>query len=76
MLSLRLRRAVAILVLTAASVLFPLSDLSAAPQSESRWNRPERSARVVRQGFSFWNVLVSLWENALRDAGLGIDGNG
>lgn len=72
MLSRQIRRAVAILALTAASLIFPLSDLSAAPRSESRWNGPERSARVLRQSFSLWNVLVSLWENS----GMRIDGNG
>lgn len=76
MLSLRLRRAlrraILVLALTSASVIFPLSDLGAAPRSESRWSGPERSARVVRQGFSFWNMLASLFERA----GVQIDGNG
>jgi len=72
MLSLKIRRSVAILVLTAASVILPLSALSAAPRSESRWSGPERSARIVRQGFSFWNVLTSIFEKA----GVGIDSNG
>jgi hypothetical protein len=72
MLSLQIRRSVAILALTAASVIFPLSDLSAAPWSESRWTGPERSARIVHQGFSFWNVLASLFEKA----GMRIDDNG
>ena len=76
MLSLRIRRFVAILALTAASVIFPLSDLSAAPRSESRWSGPERSAHVARQGFSLWNVLTSIFEMARGDAGMGIDGNG
>jgi hypothetical protein len=72
MLSLRIRRSVAILALTAASVIFPLSDLSAAPQSESRWSGPERSARIVPQGFSFWHVLTSIFERA----GARMDPNG
>ena len=76
MLSLRLRRAlrraILVLALTAASVIFPLSDVSAAPRSESRWSGPERSARGLRQGFSFWNVLASIFEKA----GARIDDNG
>lgn len=75
MLSLRIRRFVAIFALVAASIIFPLSDLSAAPRSESRWNGPERST-IVRQGTSFWSLLSKLFEGAWRDAGLGIDGNG
>ena len=75
MLSRQIRRSVAILALTAASVIFPPSDLSAAPRSESRWSGPERSARIVRQGFSFWSFLTSLFEKA-RDTGMDIDGNG
>jgi hypothetical protein len=71
MLPLRIRRCVAILALTAASLLLPLSDLSAAPRSESRWSGPERSARVVRQ-VSFWNLLTTLFEQV----GMRIDGNG
>lgn len=67
-----LRRAFAILALTAASLIFPLPDLSAAPRNESRWEAPERTDRVLRQNFSFWNVLVSLWEKA----GMRIDPNG
>ena len=72
MLSLRIRRSIAILVLTIASVILPLSDLSAAPRSESRWSGPERNARIVRQSFSFWNVLTSIFEQV----GMRIDGNG
>ena len=72
MLSLRIRRSVAILALVAASILFPLSDLSAAPRHESRWSGPERSARIVRQGFSFWSFLTGIFEGA----GMRIDGNG
>ncbi|MFL6202525.1 MAG: hypothetical protein ACJ76J_25430 [Thermoanaerobaculia bacterium] len=76
MLSLRLRRtlrrAILVLALTCASVIFPLSDLSAAPRSESRWSGPERSARVERQGFSFWHLLASLFERA----GMRMDDNG
>jgi len=72
MLSLRLRRAIAIFALTAATVILPLSDLSAAPRSESRWNGPERTPRGLSQISSFWNTLVSLWEKA----GMRIDGNG
>ena len=70
--SLRIRRTLAVLALAAASLIFPVSDLSAAPRSESRWSEPERSARVMRQGFSFWNVLTSIFERA----GVGIDNNG
>lgn len=71
--SLRIRRSIAVLTLVAASVIFPLSDLSAAaPRSESRWNGPERSAPIARQGFSFWNVLTSIFERA----GMRIDDNG
>jgi hypothetical protein len=70
MLSLRLRRALPVLALTAASVMFPLSDLSAAPRSESRWNGPERAP--FSQSFSFWNTVVGLFERV----GLRIDGNG
>jgi hypothetical protein len=72
MLSLRLRRAIAIFALTAATVILPLSDLSAAPRSESRWNGLERTPRGLSQTLSFWNVLVSLWEKT----GLRIDNNG
>ncbi|HEX5719427.1 MAG TPA: hypothetical protein VF179_24920 [Thermoanaerobaculia bacterium] len=71
----QIRRSVAILVLTAASVIFPLSDLSAAPRSESHWSGPER-ARIVPQGFSFWSFLTSLFEKVRGEAGPGIDGNG
>lgn len=72
MLSPRLRRAIAILALTAASVIVPLSDLSAAPRSESRWSGPERSARVLDKGFSFWSLLTSIFERA----GMRMDDNG
>ena len=72
MLPLRIRRAIAVVALTAASMLLPLSGLSAAPRSESRWSGPERNARVVRQGFSFWNVLTNIFEQV----GMRIDGNG
>ena len=72
MLSLQIRRSVAILALAAAFMILPLSDLSAAPRSESRWSGPERSARIVPQGFSFWSILTSLFEGA----GMRIDGNG
>jgi hypothetical protein len=70
MLSLRIRRCVVILALTVATLT--LSDLSATPRSESRWSGPERNARVVRQVFSFWNVLTILFEQV----GMRIDGNG
>ena len=72
MLHLRIRRAIAVLALTAASMLLPLSGLSAAPRSESRWSGPERNARVVRQGLSFWHILTSIFERT----GARIDGNG
>ena len=69
----RIRRTLAVLALTAASVIFPLSDLSAAPRSDSGWSGPERAARiVVRQGLSFWNVLTRIFERA----GMNIDNNG
>jgi hypothetical protein len=76
MLSPQIRRSVAILALTTASMIFPLSDLSAAPRSESHWSAPERSARIVHQGISFWSFLTSLFEKVRGDAGMGIDGNG
>lgn len=65
----RIRRSLAVLALAAASVIFPLSELSAAPRSESRWNGPER---IIRQTFSFWNVLTSIFERT----GMRIDSNG
>lgn len=68
----RIRRAFAVLALAAASVIFPLSELSAAPRSESRWGGPERATRIVRQGFSFWNVLSRIFERA----GMRMDENG
>ena len=68
----RLRRAIAILVLTAASVILPLSELSADPRSESRWSGPERSAWTLFQGTSFWQALTSIFERT----GLRIDSNG
>ena len=68
----RIRRSLAVLALAAASVIFPLSELSAAPRSESRWSGPERGARIVRQGFSFWNVLTRIFERA----GMRMDENG
>jgi hypothetical protein len=67
-----LRRAAAVLALTVASTILPWSNLSAAPRFESRWETPQRHERVLRQSFSFWNVLVSLWERA----GVYIDTNG
>jgi hypothetical protein len=76
MLSRQIRRSVVILTLTAASVIFPLSDLNATPRSESRWRAPEHSARIVPQSFSFWSFLTSLFEKVRGDAGMGIDGNG
>lgn len=69
MASLRIRRSLAVLALAAASVIFPLSELSATPRSESRWNGPER---IVRQTLSFWNVLTSIFERT----GMRIDSNG
>jgi hypothetical protein len=72
MLSLRIRRNAAVLALVAASFLFPLSDLNATPRSESRWSGPERGARIMRQGFSLWNVLTSIFERA----GMRMDENG
>lgn len=72
MLFLQTRRSIAILALAAAFMIFPLSDLSAAPRSESRWSGPERSARIVPQSFSFWNILMNIFEGA----GMRIDSNG
>lgn len=73
MMSRQIRRAGAVFVLTLATLVLPLSDLSAAPRSESRWTSPERTVRVLRQGgLSFWNVLRSLWQGA----GMRIDDNG
>jgi hypothetical protein len=72
MLSLRIRRNAIVLAFVAASLLFPLSDLSAAPRSESRWSGPERSARIMRQSCSFWSVLTSIFERA----GMRLDENG
>jgi hypothetical protein len=69
MTSLRLRRALAVLALTASSLILPLSDLSAAPRHESRWSGPER---MVNRTFSFWHVLTSIFEKT----GMRIDGNG
>ena len=68
----RVRRPLAVLALVAASVIFPLSELSAAPRSESRWSGPERGTRIVRQGFSFWDVLTRIFERA----GMRMDENG
>ena len=70
------RRASAILALTAACLILPLSDASAAPRnrSESRWNSVERSVRVVQ--LSFRNALKSFWAQLYRDAGMDIDGTG
>lgn len=68
----RLRRAISVFALTAASLVLPLSNLSAAPRSESRWEARQRPARVLGPSFSFWSVLVSLWEKA----GLRADDNG
>lgn len=74
MLSIRTRRAVAILVLAAASSILPVTSLHAAPRGESRAaERSERGAlRAVRHGVSVWTFLRSLWE----EAGLRIDDNG
>lgn len=65
----RIRRSLAVLALAAASVIFPLSELSAAPRSESFWSGPQR---IVRQGLSFWQVLTSIFERT----GARIDSNG
>lgn len=74
MISRPMRRASAILALTAACLILPLSDASAAPRSESRWNSVERNVRVLQ--LSFRNVLKSFWAQLYRDAGMDIDGNG
>lgn len=70
MMSRQIRRASAILVLTLATLVLPLSDLSAAPRSESRWTSPERTVRVL--SLSFWKALRNLWQSA----GMRIDDNG
>lgn len=73
MLFLRVRRSVAILLLTAAvSLTFPQTDLRAHPRMESRWRRVERSGRIADQGFSFWNFLTIIFEGT----GMRIDENG
>jgi hypothetical protein len=75
MVSIRIRRAVAVLVLAAAASILPLADLHAAARAESHEGRAERSPgvlRAMRQGFPVWGFLLSLWENA----GLRIDDNG
>lgn len=73
MLSRRLRRTIAIAALTIASAVLPLAELNAGMRNESRWERPEPvTQRILRQASSFWNVLVSIWE----ESGLRIDGNG
>lgn len=68
----QIRRAGAILALTVACLVLPLSGLDAAPRSDSRWNGFERNARSLRQSVPFWNKIVSLWEKI----GLRIDDNG
>lgn len=68
----RVRRAIATLVLTAASVILPLSELSAAPRGESGWSGPERTAWTLLQGTSLWRTLTSIFERT----GLRIDSNG
>lgn len=69
MLSIHIRRTLAVLVLAAASSLLPAADLSAGPRHE----RPEREVtRVLRQSNPVWRFLVSLWE----ENGLRIDDNG
>jgi hypothetical protein len=73
MLSRRSRRTIAVTALTLACAILPLSDLNAGMLNESRWERPAPVVqRIVRQASSFWNVLVSIWE----ESGLRIDGNG
>jgi hypothetical protein len=69
MMSIHIRRTVAILVLAAASSLLPATDLSAAPRHES----PDGGlTRVLRQSHPVWRFLMSLWE----ENGLRIDDNG
>ena len=71
MLSIRIRRVVATLVLAAATSILPLADLHADPRGESRAR--ERSERaVLKHSVSIWSFLMSLWE----EAGLRIDDNG
>lgn len=71
MLSIRIRRAVSILTLAAATSILPAAGLSAAPRNEHR-AEPRAERRVISQGFSLWKILVGLWEQA----GMRIDDNG
>lgn len=71
MLSIRIRRAVSILTLAAATSILPTAGLHAAPRNEPR-NESRSERRVISQSFSFWKLLVGLWEQA----GMRIDDNG
>jgi hypothetical protein len=71
MLSIRIRRVVSIFSLTAATSILPATGLHASPRNEPR-NERRAEHRVVSQSFSFWKLLVGLWEQA----GLRIDDNG
>lgn len=71
MLSIRIRRAVSILTLAAATSILPTSGLYAAPRNEPR-NESRSERRVFNQELSLWKLLVGLWEQA----GLRIDDNG
>ena len=70
MLSLRIRRAAAVVVLVAASTLIPLSDLHAASR-EQRRKEPVK-VRSVAPAALFGKLISVLWEAA----GLRIDDNG
>ncbi len=71
MLSIRIRRVVSIFALAAATSILPTAGLHASPRREPR-NEPRAERRVISQSFSFWKLLVGLWEQA----GLRIDDNG
>lgn len=71
MLSLRIRRAAAVVVLVAASTLIPLSDLHAASREQTRREKPAK-VRPVAPAALFGKLISVLWEAA----GLRIDDNG
>lgn len=71
MLSLRIRRAAAVVVLAAASTLIPLSGLHAASREQTRKEKPAK-VRPVAPAALFGRLISVLWEAA----GLRIDDNG
>ena len=71
MLSLRIRRAAAVVVLVAASTLIPLPDLHAASREQTRKEKPVK-VRAVAPAALFGKLISVLWEAA----GLRIDDNG